>query len=140
LTLRVNSTDSHMKRGASILCLALFGLSFLVGAPFLFSSLPNSNATAAAQLQISVAPSLMLANSSFNAIMTVQLLNINTGTPVDAVTPIQVILTSSNISVAKAPTSPLYIQSGISYATENLTAGGFQGVANITASAEGYLQ
>ena len=128
------------RKGVSVLCLALFGLSFVMGAPFLFSSsLPNSNATTAAQLQISVAPSLLLANSNFNATMTVQLMNANTGTPVDAPAPVEVILTSNNISVAKAPTSLLYIPAGWSYGTENITAGGNPGSALIKASAQGYL-
>lgn len=140
MTFRVNGTDSHVKRRASILCLALFGLSFLVSAPFLLSSsLPSSSATSAATLSISVAPSLLLASSGFNATMTVQLMNVNTGTPVYAAAPVEVILTSSNTAVADVQVSPLFIQTGKSYAIENLTAGGSKGSALIKASAQGYF-
>ncbi|MDH2901048.1 MAG: hypothetical protein PXY39_08750 [archaeon] len=119
--------------------MALFGLSFVAGAPFLFSSsLPSSNATSAGQLQISVAPSLLLANPSFNAIMTVQILNVNSGTPIDASSPVEVILTSNNTAVATVPTI-VYIHAGMSYNSTEITAGGSVGSALIKASAQGYL-
>jgi hypothetical protein len=120
--------------------LALLGLSFLAGAPFLPSFfLHSSNATTGAQLSISVAPSLMLASPGFNAIMTVQLLSTSTGTPVVTPSPIQVIITSGNVGIIQAPSSPLYIQAGQSYATENITSTGAVGTSTLTASAQGYL-
>ena len=140
MTLKVTRINSQMNRkGVSVLCLALFGLSFVAGAPFLLSSsLPSSNATSAGQLQISVAPSLLLANPSFNAIMTVQLLNVNSGTPIDAASPVEVILTSNNTAVASVPTT-VYVRAGMSYNSTEITAGGSVGSALIKASAQGYL-
>jgi hypothetical protein len=139
LTLRVTSTNSHVKRGASALCLVLFGLSLIAIAPFvLTSSLPNSNAASAAQLSISVAPSLLNASAGFKSLMSVQLLSTSDQFPLSASSPVQVILTSNNTNVAKPAATLLNITSG-SYATENLVAGGAVGIANITASAPGYL-
>ncbi len=136
---RLTRNDSRIKRAGIFICLALFAASFMIGIPSIFSTLPVSNATSAGQLSISVAPSLLLANSSFNAEMSVQLLNVNTGTPIDAGAAVQVIVTSNDSAVASAPATTLYIPAGRSYATENLTAGGTAGTALIKASAQGYL-
>jgi hypothetical protein len=139
LTLRLTGTNSHAKQGESILCLVLFGLSFIAGASFLFpSSLPSSSAASAAQLSISVAPSLLNASAGFKALMSVQLLSTSNQFPVAVSSPVQVILTSNNTNVATPSATLLNITSG-SYATENLVAGGTVGIANITASAPGYL-
>jgi hypothetical protein len=139
----VNGTNPYRakQRGASVACLVLFGVSLVVAMPVLFSTsslLHSSAATSAGKLSISVAPAVLDANPSFNALMSVQLLSTSNSFPVPVTTPIEVVLTSNNTNVAAPSATLLYITSG-SYATENLTAGGSAGYANITASAPGYL-
>jgi hypothetical protein len=93
----------------------------------------------ARRLVVSVAPAL-IADSGDTATVAVQLQDINGSTPAHAPTPVSVVLTSSNSSVAQIKSSTLVIPAGDSYATASIQSGGQAGSANITASAQGYLK
>ena len=93
----------------------------------------------ARRLVVTVAPSIILDTGDY-ATVAVQLQDNNTATPALAPSAVSVVVTSNSTSVAIVSSSVISIPQGGSYALLNVTSGGATGVANITASAQGYLK
>lgn len=90
------------------------------------------------RLVVTIAPSL-ISSSGDTATVSIQLQDNASQTPALAPVSVNVVLTSSNLTVAQLPTIKV-IPAGSSYTSVTLTSGGLPGNATITASAQGYLK
>ena len=90
-----------------------------------------------AAIQVSVLPRVMVADGLTTGLVVVSLTD-PAGFPARAKTPIDVVLTSSNVSVAKFDTPSLTIPQGSFYAFKTIRSGGpLEGVTIITAQSSG---
>ena len=94
----------------------------------------------AGKLVVTVAPSIISTNKTETATVSIQLQDINSETPAIASSNVDVVITSSNTSVAQVLDPTITIPAGSSYESITISAGGSPGVANITAAAQGYLK
>ena len=93
----------------------------------------------ARRLVVTVAPSIILDSADY-ATVAVQLQDNTSSTPALAPSDVNVVVTSNATGVASVTSSLITIPQGHSYALVNVTSGGSAGVANITASAQGYIK
>ena len=128
---------------------ATFSPTYLAGQTIISASSPGLTPGSAAmstvgsvgaKLVLSAAPPKIVASSSESTTLSIQLQDNNSETPVLAPSAVSVVLTSSNTNVANPQSTLVTIPAGSSYATVNVKAGTTIGVANITASAQGYLK
>ncbi|MGI0079897.1 MAG: hypothetical protein ACRECH_09760 [Nitrososphaerales archaeon] len=104
------------------------------------STVMNTVGPVARRLVVTVAPSIILDSGDY-ATVAVQLQDNSSSTPALAPSNVNVVVTSNSTGVATVSGSSLItISQGQSYALLNVTSGGSAGVANITASAQGYLK
>jgi hypothetical protein len=94
----------------------------------------------ARRLVLSAAPNKILANSTETTTLSIQLQDNNSQTPVIAQSGVEVVVTSNNTNVLVVPNPIVTIPAGSSYVSLTLNATNIPGVANITASAQGYLK
>ena len=102
------------------------------------SAVMTTVGSVARQLVLTVAPALIAAMPSETATLSVQLQANGSQTPAIASSPVSVVLTSSDTSVAQLPSPIITIPAGSSYTTVSVKAGGSSGSSTITASAQGY--
>ncbi len=126
---------------------ATFTPTYLAGQTTISASAPGLNSGSASmttvgpvgtKLVLSAAPPVILASSSESTTLSIQLQDNNSQTPVPAPSAISVVVTSDNTNVANPQSTTVTIPAGSSYATVIVKAGGTQGNATITASAQGY--